>query len=113
MKTQCHCGNIQLAAPRPQQVTRCNCSICSRYKALWAYYSPEEVQIVVGDGGEDIYCWGDKMIEFIRCGQCGCVTHYQTIDDASDPRVGINLSMLDEEWVKDIPVRFFDGKNQL
>ena len=75
MKVSCHCGNIQLEANLPAQVIICNCSICSRYQALWGYYSPEQVSIQVGEKGEDFYIWGDKLLEFVRCTGCGCVTH--------------------------------------
>jgi hypothetical protein len=38
MKGTCHCGNVTwtLDTP-PESVTACNCTICRRYGALWAY----------------------------------------------------------------------------
>jgi len=35
----CHCGAVQLEIPSaPDHLTNCNCSICWRYGALWAYF---------------------------------------------------------------------------
>ncbi len=42
----CHCGQVRVEATRaPDEVTHCNCSICKRLGALWAYYHPDEVRI--------------------------------------------------------------------
>jgi len=108
----CHCENILIEVAPPSQVTSCNCSICSRFKALWGYYDPKNVKIHVGDAGENVYIRGDKELEFVRCGKCGCVTHYRTLPEQTDPRVAVNFRMADEKSIAEVPVRFFDGKSQ-
>lgn len=113
LKLTCHCENIQIDVAPPSQVTNCNCSICSRYKALWGYYDPKNVEIQVGDAGENIYIWGDKDIEFVRCAICGCVTYYRTLPGQPDPKIAINFRMAAEESIAEVPVRYFDGKSQL
>ena len=113
MKIHCHCQNIKIEAPEPERLTICNCSICSRYQALWGYYTPNSVTINVGQHGEKAYCWGDQCIEFVSCGYCGCITHYRTLDKDPRPRIAVNFRMVDEETVADIPIRHFDGKNLL
>ena len=111
MKTSCHCGNIRIEVEAPAQVTSCNCSLCSRYQALWGYYQPQQVKIEARPGCESSYIWGDKELEFIRCSNCGCVTHYRTLPDQPDPRIAVNFRMTLDSTVADIPVRYFDGKN--
>jgi hypothetical protein len=113
LKLTCHCNNIQIDIELPSQVTSCNCSICSRYKALWGYYDPRDVKILVGDAGESFYLWGDKELEFVRCSNCGCVTHYRTILGDSEPRIAVNFRLADEESIAEIPVRYFNGKSQI
>jgi hypothetical protein len=113
LKLTCHCENIQIDVAPPSQVTSCNCSVCSRYKALWGYYDPQNVKIHVGDAGENIYIRGDKELEFVRCAKCGCVTHYRTLPGQPDPRVAVNFGMAAEEAIAGVPVRYFDGKSQL
>ena len=111
MKTSCHCGNISIEVEAPAQVTVCNCSLCARYQALWGYYIPEEVKIDSRPGCESIYMWGDQELEFVRCSNCGCVTHYRTLPDQPDPRIAVNFRMTPDSAVADIPVRYFDGRS--
>lgn len=108
---QCHCGQVQLTAKtRPPALTSCNCSICRRYGALWAYYSPAEVTIELQQPTSE-YRWGEKEIAFHFCPNCGCLTHYQS-DNAPKypPRIAINARMMhNTEQLDQIPVRHFDG----
>lgn len=67
----------------------------------------------MGDAGENVYLWGDKELEFVRCSNCGCVTHYRTIPSKPDPRVAVNFRLAAEESIADVPVRYFDGKSQI
>lgn len=113
MKLSCHCGNISIEAPLPERLTTCNCSICSRYQALWGYYSPEQVRVVTGIRGESAYCWGDRELEFVRCGDCGCVTHYRTVPGQPDPRIAVNFRLVQDAALEGIPLRHFDGRNLL
>lgn len=110
MELSCDCHNIEITAPKPSQLTVCNCSICSRYQSLWGYYSPNEVQVTVGALGIDVYLRGDREIEFVRCANCGCVTHYRTLPDDSDPLVAVNFRMARDQ-LKDVPVRYHNGKD--
>jgi len=113
LKLTCHCKNIEIHVQPPEQVTSCNCSICSRYQTLWGYYKPDEVKIDVGAFGVGTYIWGDKELEFVHCKNCGCVTHYQTITGSENPTVAINFRMAPEESISGISVRKFNGKELL
>jgi hypothetical protein len=110
METKCHCGNIEIrAAKLPEQVTNCNCSICRRYAALWAYYSPEDVDIYFRDYPSKFYLWGDREVEFHHCTVCGCLTHYVTTQKCKDRIVAINTRMSDPVLISGIPVREVDN----
>lgn len=113
LKLTCHCENIEINVVAPQQVTSCNCSVCSRYQTLWGYYKPDEVGIDVGSFGAGSYIWGDKELEFVHCKNCGCVTHYRTIAGTSDHKVAVNFRMAPEELISEVPVRNFNGKELL
>lgn len=109
---QCHCGNIQFEADhRPDTLTECNCSLCYRYGVRWAYFKHREVRITVRDHPTETYCWGDRMIRFHHCPQCGCVTHYTGVTDTPDPdeRVALNARLTDRHISEAITVRHFDG----
>ena len=58
---RCHCGNVSLEANEPPEtVTSCNCSICYRIGATWAYYTKEQVAIN-GINKTKVYLWGQKI----------------------------------------------------
>lgn len=104
----CHCGAVHLELDRPpKEITECNCSICRRYGVLWAYYVPGEVRIN-RNAPTDIYMWDDRSIEFHRCGECGCVTHWSPVNTATQ-RMGINARLLDPEIVRQAALRHLDG----
>ncbi|MCB5358807.1 GFA family protein [Vibrio lentus] len=109
MELKCHCGNVSLTLSSiPKEVGECNCSICRRYAAAWAYFSPEQVRIDSKDK-TDFYCWGDKEVEFHRCNLCGCLTHYVTTEKCSEDIVAVNMRMAENELLSSIPVRKING----
>ncbi|MGY0216182.1 GFA family protein [Endozoicomonadaceae bacterium StTr2] len=109
-KGQCHCGNIQLKIPHLTETgTSCTCSICSRYGSIWGFFTDSEVDVTIGEQGMSSYCHGDKMIEFNRCNQCGCMTHYTSTAPGPDSRVAVNYRMFPARVLKQIRIRLFDG----
>lgn len=112
MEVSCHCGNVKLATQSvPSEVGECNCSICRRYAALWAYYSPCEVAVTCVEEPTIYYIWGDKCVEFHRCQLCGCITHYVTTPKCDKAIIAINMRMAEGVILKDIPIRKIDGSS--
>jgi len=109
IEASCHCGDVRLRiAHAPSEVTDCNCSLCRRYGALWAYYTLGEVDVAVGSGETDIYMWGDRSNRFHRCRTCGCVTHWSAVDQSRN-RMGVNARLLPFEVLVQARVRRLDG----
>jgi hypothetical protein len=107
VESSCHCGAVRLEIDSaPETVTDCNCSICRRYGVLWAYYSPRAVRIAPAP--TDIYMWDDRAIEFHRCRNCGCVTHWAPVDKTRD-RMGVNARLMAPEVLAQARVRRLDG----
>jgi hypothetical protein len=108
IEAACHCGAVKLALPAaPETVTECNCSICRRLAARWAYYPQSEVELPK-PGATQPYVWGDRMLAFHRCKACGVTTHWQGLDGSRD-RMGVNARVIDGlDWSK-VRVRPFDG----
>ena len=105
----CHCGAVHIVvAEAPASVTSCNCSICRRLGALWAYYRPAQVTITHAPGATDAYSWGDKDLAFRRCANCGCITHWEGLVDPPVDRMGVNARLLEVD-LEAIPVKFNDG----
>jgi hypothetical protein len=108
---QCHCGNVHLQTEiAPTSVTECNCSICHRYGARWAYFEVSDVTVITTQPTVT-YRHGDKTIDFHHCSTCGCLTHYSTTEhcDAADTRIAINTRMCPTELTESLPIRHFDG----
>ena len=94
----CHCGKVSIRlAAAPKTIAHCNCSLCRRYGVLWAYYPKAEVTINAG-AVTDTYAWNGKNVDFHRCADCGCITHWWP-RSASRDRVGINARLLDPALV--------------
>jgi hypothetical protein len=91
----------------PASVTDCTCSICRRLGVRWAYYHPDEVEVVCVPGATIVYRWNDRCIEFHHCRVCGCTTHYDGVD--GEPLRAVNAGLLDAAELEGIPVRLFDG----
>lgn len=111
-KIQCHCGNVEiLATKRPESLASCNCSICRRYAALWAYYEPEMIAVDCKYENTQFYLWGDKEVEFHSCPRCACLTHYLTTEkcDDDDTVIALNMRMAKPEDVVGIPRREING----
>jgi hypothetical protein len=106
----CHCGAVRISVPAmPESIVECNCSICRRNGALWAFYSADTVQIVGHPEHTTQYIWGARSIRTMHCKTCGCATHWETIDGGPTDRVGVNSRLLDLELLKGIRIRHFDG----
>jgi hypothetical protein len=109
IKASCHCGAVQFEVDAPPgDVNSCNCSVCRRYGALWAYYQRPEERFAIENGVTDIYSWGDRDLEFHRCRVCGCVTYWMAVDRTYEC-LGINARLMPPELLDEIPVRYSDG----
>ena len=106
----CHCGAIRLEVPaRPAALINCNCSICRRNGALWAFYPAAEVRISGHPGGTTGYVWGARSIETFRCSACGGVTHWAPLGQEADQKMGVNIRNFDPAEIGDVRLRRFDG----
>lgn len=106
----CHCGRVQLELPAaPDSALLCNCSICRRLGALWAYYPLGQVQVQGHPEHIQNYVWGDKTLETIRCKHCGCITHWLPLQSKPGARHGVNLRNFEPGLYQHIKPRHFDG----
>jgi hypothetical protein len=106
----CHCGNIRILIPElPHSLSSCNCSVCRRYGALWAYFTRRQVTLDADEKALAAYRWGDRTIDFWHCANCGCLTHYTSREDGPESRFAVNARMLPPDLIESLPVRRFDG----
>lgn len=108
----CHCGATGWTLRGdPGSITACNCTLCRRYGALWAYdYENERIQVT---GSTRAYTRRGKppALEIHFCMECGCVTHWRgtRVDGNGRRRIAVNVRLASPETVADLPIDHFDG----
>jgi hypothetical protein len=106
----CHCGAVRFELARtPEWLTACNCSVCRRLGALWAYGDASEVRLIGKPDATSGYVWGDRSLAFHSCRTCGCTTHWQSLQPDRSTRMGVNCRLADPEVIASLPIRRFDG----
>jgi hypothetical protein len=107
----CHCGRVTIRLPRkPESVTHCNCSLCSKTGFRGAYFASDELII---DGEFDSYVRSDLKQSYLanhRCRICGIPTHWTLLSDPPHERVGVNARLF-EGALDDVPVQQVDGRS--
>lgn len=105
----CHCGHVKIIlGSAPAVVVECNCSLCRRYGVLWAYYDLSELSGLPEAGVTDSYAWNSKHVDFHRCCNCGCVTHWAPRSSWRETR-GINARLLPPDILAAARLRHKDG----
>ncbi len=110
----CHCHSVTWTLLQDvESVTACNCSLCSRYGALWAYgylgYG------VTTSGDTKSYTRDRQVLEFHFCINCGCLAYYLARSKDSEGRlkIAVNLRMVDDPGaIMNLEVEHFDGLNK-
>ena len=108
----CHCGRVTITLPRaPDEITHCNCSLCSKTGFQGLYYASDELRI---EGETDSYIRADSNPAFLathRCGHCGVVTHWVPLTDPPHERMGVNARLFDPGTFHGLPVKEVDGRS--
>ena len=116
LKLSCHCGQVRLEVKkRPDYIHECNCTLCSKSGARWAYFHPSEVGV---EGAAEGYCRGDKdepAAEIRFCAKCGSTTHFTLTASAvsrfGNTLMGVNMWLADEKDLAGIELRYPDGRS--
>jgi hypothetical protein len=106
----CHCGAVRWTFDgAPEYANACNCTICRRYGALWAYGF--EGEKVTAAGTTKVYTRGEGTLEFHFCPECGCIAYWRALAPGADGRrrMGLNLRLAEPDQVGTIPLRHLDG----
>ncbi|MDP1873537.1 GFA family protein [Phenylobacterium sp.] len=113
LKGTCHCGQSHWTLEGdPGSATACNCTLCRRYGALWAYdYEDERISL---DGPTSSYRRPDEEdpgLEILFCASCGCMLSWRGLRLRPDGRrrMAVNLRLAPPEAVAHVPIRSFDG----
>lgn len=112
----CLCDAIQIKLEtRPEFINACNCRLCARTGARWAYFHPSNVSI---EGQTRGFCRKDKaepnaQVHF--CPTCGSTTHFvlteQAISRFGNTILGVNMWLTDPPALVGMELRYPDGEN--
>src|SRR5688572_19081882 len=110
----CHCGQIGLTLERrPDYINECNCTLCRKTGARWAYFEPSQVDV---RGTTTSWSRNDKDDPVARihfCGTCGTTTHFTLTADAvarfGQDLVGVNMRLAHETVLAGLELRYPDG----
>jgi hypothetical protein len=77
LKLSCLCGQVRIEIPkRPDFINECNCTLCSKTGARWAYFHPSEVGIEGTTKGFSREDKDDPAAEIQFCANCDSTTHF-------------------------------------
>ena len=106
----CHCGQVSWTLVKhPEYATSCNCTLCRRLAALWAYgFKGDEIRVT---GSTRVYMRDPKTIEFHFCEHCNCIAYWCTPEAGADGRyyMAVNLRLANPPDIASIPLNRFDG----
>jgi hypothetical protein len=109
----CHCGAAGWTLDGdPGRVTACNCTLCRRYGALWAYdYDGERINVSGPTGAYSRADEKDPSLQILFCPTCAGVLAWRGlgVNEAGRRRIAVNVRLADPDAVADLPIEHFDG----
>lgn len=115
LNLSCLCGQIHIEIKkRPDYINECNCALCRKSGARWAYLHPSDVSVA---GAAALYCREDKddpAAEIQFCPKCGSTTHFtltaSAVSKFGNSQMGVNMRLADDKYLAGIELRYPDGQ---
>jgi hypothetical protein len=115
LNLSCLCGQVRIEIQkRPDFINECNCTLCSKSGARWAYFHPSEVSVEGTTKGYRREDKDDPAAELQFCPNCGSTTHFTLTASAvakfGNIQLGVNVRLADERDLAGIESRYPDGQ---
>jgi hypothetical protein len=112
----CLCGEVRInVRTRPDFINECNCELCSKTGARWAYFDPQQVSVEGNSHGYRRPDKDDPNAEVHFCLNCGATTHFVLTESAvakfGNSLVGVNMWLADPRDLAGIELRYPDGRS--
>jgi hypothetical protein len=106
----CHCGAVrfEVEAPESLQVTRCNCSICSKSGFLHLIVPKDRFRLLSGEAALTTYTFNTGVAKHTFCKICGIKPFY--VPRSHPEGMDVNVNCLDTR-PSTITIEEFDGQN--
>jgi hypothetical protein len=116
LKLACLCGQVRLEThKRPDFINECNCTLCGKSGAQWAYFHPSDVTAQGTTKGFSRADKEDPAAEVHFCTNCGSTTHFVLTPSAvakfGNVQMGVNMRLADEANLAGLELRYPDGRN--
>jgi hypothetical protein len=100
----CHCGALryEVDIDLGKGSLRCNCSLCSKARAWFAFTPFDKFQMTKGSAGDEIqYRWTPRNrpepnLTYHICSTCGIRTHADGMDPKGQHIAAINVATLED-----------------
>jgi len=113
LEGRCLCGDAGWTLTGdPGSITACNCTMCRRYGALWAYdYENERIRMTGPTATFARRGKADPALEIHFCPSCGCLLSWRGLRPEEDGRrrIAVNIRLAEPKAVADLPIDHFDG----
>lgn len=113
LRGTCHCGAAAWTLTGdPGPVTACNCTLCHRYGALWAYdFEGERIAISGTTASFRRPGKSDPALEIVFCPICAGVLAWRglRLEEDGRRRMAVNVRLASVEDVAHLPIDHFDG----
>ena len=112
-KGGCHCGavaysvDIDLAG-----ALKCNCSICSKLGAVWAFAPRTKFTLTSGAAKQGDYQFNKMRLHHRFCTVCGVESYAEGSMPDGTPSVGINLRCVEGVDVDKLSPKLWDGRSK-
>jgi hypothetical protein len=115
IKLSCLCGEVRVELARtPEYIHECNCALCRKSGARWAYLHPSELRVEGVTAGYSRQDKADPAADLRFCPRCGSTTHFALTAAAAakfgNTLTGVNMRLADEDELAGIELRFPDGR---
>jgi hypothetical protein len=110
MEGSCHCGRVRFRVTADlDDVTYCNCSICTKKGLFHLIVPPENFELLSGKNDLTTYTFNTGVAKHTLCKHCGIHPFYVP---RSDPdKIDVNARCLDGIDLESLSLKHFDGKN--
>jgi hypothetical protein len=109
----CHCGAVAYSVDLDLAgALKCNCSICSKLGAVWAFAPRSTFTLRSGDTKQGDYQFNKKQLHHRFCTVCGIESYAEGKMPDGTPSVGINLRCVDGVDVDKLSPKPWDGRSK-
>jgi hypothetical protein len=104
----CHCGAVTFRVDAVfDELTTCDCSLCTRKNALMAKVHESALTITAGADVLSTYQWNTMRAKHHFCSRCGIYTFHRK--RAAPDHFGVNVFCLEGFDPASLPVRATEG----